>query len=94
MLITFIIALVIMNILALAFIHSLVYDRLNELEKRLDSVQDTSSIAFDLIRQHRHDASCHTKNPAAIKIMPNPLPRFYDPKASLDDAESTEDLNE
>ena len=95
MLITSIIlTLLIINVLVWWDVIHILVDRINDLEKKLDLVQDTSSIAFDLIRHHRHDASCHTKNPAAIKIMPNPLPRYYDPMASLDDAGCTEDFNE
>lgn len=95
MLITFIIlTLLIINVLVWWDVIHILVDRINDLEKKLDLVQDTSSIAFDLIRHHRHDASCHTKNPAALNILPNRPPRYYDPVASLDDAECKEDFNE
>ena len=43
--------------------------RLSRIEAKTSLTWEQASIAFNLIKHHRHDASCHTCDPTELKKL-------------------------
>lgn len=61
---------ILLSIIALLILEAVsLTRRLSRVEAKTSLAWEQASIAFNLIKHHRHDASCHTCDPTELKKL-------------------------